>query len=127
MATLRSFSLGLALAASLLVSRATFAAEISKGAKAPAGQLVPITEKEIAWAAKAKAEYPVTSCPVSNEKLGGDMGQPVDQIYRQEGKPDRLIRFCCKDCVKDFNENPAKYLKALDDASASKAKIAPKG
>lgn len=126
MKNIRSLHLVLALVAGILSSGAAFAAD-HKDAKAPAGQLVPITEKDAAWAAKAKAEYPVTACIVSDDKLeGGDMGKPVERIYRQEGKPDRLIRFCCKDCLKDFNANPTKYLKTLDDAAAAKAKGASK-
>ena len=81
------------------------------------GQLVPVSEKDAAWLAKAKAEYPTTACVVSEDKLGGDMGKPVDFIYRVEGKPDRLISFCCKDCIKDFNKDPEKYLKVLDGAA----------
>ncbi len=84
------------------------------------GQLVPVTEKDAAWVAQAKAEYPTTACVVSDDKLGGDMGKPADFIYREAGKPDRLIRFCCKDCVKDFNKTPAKYLGMLDQAAAKK-------
>ena len=84
------------------------------------GKLVPITEKDSAWLAKAKAEYPTTTCIVSDDKLGEDMGKPADFIYREAGKPDRLISFCCKDCVKDFNKEPQKYLKMLDDAAAAK-------
>ncbi len=84
------------------------------------GQLIPVTEKDAAWVANAKAEYPTTSCVVSEDKLGGDMGKPADFIYRETGKPDRLIRFCCKDCVKDFNKDPQKYLKTLDEAAAKK-------
>jgi hypothetical protein len=128
MKTIRSLPPLLALVASLLVSGVASAHESHNDAKAPAGKLVPITEKDAAWAAKAKAEYPVTACVVSDDKLeDGDMGKPVDYIYRQEGKPDRLIRFCCKDCLKDFNENPAKYLKTLDDAQAKKGKGTTKG
>lgn len=87
-----------------------------------AGALVPVTDKtDAAWLAQAKAEYPLTTCSVSGDKLdGGDMGKPQDYIYKQEGKPDRLIRFCCKDCLKDFNKNPGKYLKIIDDAAAKK-------
>jgi YHS domain-containing protein len=81
------------------------------------GQLVPATEKDAAWLAKAKAEYPTTACIVSEDKLGGDMGKPVDFIYRVDGKQDRLISFCCKDCIKDFNKDPDKYLKVLDGAA----------
>lgn len=78
------------------------------------GELVPVSEKDAAWAAKQKTEHPTSVCVVSDDKLGGDMGEPVDYIYRVQGKPDRLISFCCKDCVKDFNKEPNKYLSILD-------------
>jgi len=72
--------------------------------------------------AKAKAAYPLTTCVVSGEALeGGDMGAPIDYVYKQEGKPDRLVRFCCKMCVPKFKKDPAKYLKQIDDAAAAKA------
>ena len=72
-----------------------------------------------AWAVSAeKSEktdtYPLTTCVVSDEKLG-EMGDPV--IFNYEG---REVRFCCKDCKKDFVKDPAKYLKILDDAAAKK-------
>ena len=74
------------------------------------------------WLAKAKAAYPLDTCVVSGDKLeGGEMGAPVDFVYKQDGKPDRLVRFCCKNCIKDFKKDPAKYLKAIDDAAAAKA------
>jgi hypothetical protein len=69
---------------------------------------------------KAKASYPLDTCVVSGEKLeGGDMGGPVDYIHKEEGKPDRLVRFCCKSCIKKFKKDPAKYLKVIDDAVAA--------
>jgi hypothetical protein len=72
---------------------------------------------------KAKAGYPLTTCVVSGEKLGGgDMGPPIDYIYKEDGKPDRLVRFCCKHCIPDFEKEPAKYLKQLDEAEAALAK-----
>ena len=91
-----------------------------------AGQLVPVTNKtDAGWLAQARAEYPLTSCPVSGDKFdGGEMGNPQDYIYRQAGKPDRLVRFCCKDCVKDFKETPVKYLKIIDDAAVARDKAA---
>lgn len=70
--------------------------------------------------ANAKADYPLTTCLVSDEKLGG-MGDPIEYVHKEQGKPDRLVRFCCKDCVADFQKEPAKYLKKLDDAVAAKA------
>jgi hypothetical protein len=72
--------------------------------------------------AGAKTDYPLTTCVVSGDKLGGDMGGPVDYVYKEKGKPDRLVRFCCKDCIADFEKEPAKYLKKLDDAAAAKAR-----
>ncbi len=80
-----------------------------------------------AVSAEAKAAYPLTTCVVSGDKLDEDngMGGPVDYLWKEAGKPDRLVRFCCKDCIKDFNKEPAKYLKQLDEAAAAKAKPAP--
>ena len=78
-----------------------------------------------AWLAQAKAAYPLDTCVVSGDKLeGGDMGAPVDYVYKEPGKPDRLVRFCCKSCIKDFNKAPAKYLKKIDDAAAAKGHMA---
>ena len=65
--------------------------------------------------AKAKP-YPLTTCVVSGDKLG-EMGKPY--IYKYK---DREIQFCCKGCVKDFNKEPAKYLKKLDEAEAKAKK-----
>ena len=118
---IRLSALVLALAGVTVVSRAAATPESHDVAnKAAAGQLVPVTEKDAAWLTKAKAEYPTNMCVVSDDKLGSDMGKPADFIYREEGKPDRLVSFCCKDCVKDFNGDPQKYLKMLDAAAAAK-------
>lgn len=82
---------------------------------------MPVDAKtDAAWLAKAKAGYPTEICVVSEDKLGGDMGKPQDFIYREKSKTDRLVRFCCKDCVKDFNEDPGKYLKMLATAATKK-------
>ena len=70
--------------------------------------------------AKAKADYPVTTCIVSGDKLGA-MGESVEYIYKEKGQADRTVLFCCKDCIADFEKEPAKYLKKLDEAAAAKA------
>jgi len=51
-----------------------------------------------------------TTCPVSDEKLGGggDMGPPVALAYKG-----RTVRFCCKMCIGTFEKDPAKYLAKL--------------
>ena len=60
--------------------------------------------------AKAKP-YPLEKCIVSDEKIG-EMGKPVVLTY--EGQE---MKFCCKDCVKKFNNEPAKYLKLMNEAA----------
>ncbi len=74
--------------------------------------------------AEANAAYPLNTCVVSGDKLdeANSMGGPVDYSYMEKGKPDRLVRFCCKGCIKDFEKEPAKYLAKLDEAAAAKAK-----
>lgn len=63
-----------------------------------------------------KKPYPLATCVVSGEKLD-EMGEPV--VFKYEG---REVRFCCKDCVKEFKKDPKKYLKKLDDAAKEKEK-----
>lgn len=58
--------------------------------------------------AKAKP-YPLKTCIVSDEKLGGDHGEPY--VFVHEGQE---IKLCCKPCLKDFNKEPAKYLKKIE-------------
>lgn len=67
-------------------------------------------------AAPAKPAYPLTTCVVSEEKLGS-MGQPIEYVYKEAGKADRVVLFCCKHCVKDFEKEPAKYLAKIDAAA----------
>jgi len=64
----------------------------------------------------AAPAYPLTACVVSGEELGS-MGDTIHYIHKEEGKPDRVIKLCCKRCVSSFKKNPAKYLKQLDDAA----------
>ena len=50
----------------------------------------------------------------SGQKLG-EHGKPhVFTHERQE------IKLCCKDCLKDFNKEPAKYLKKIEEANKKK-------
>ena len=55
-------------------------------------------------------DYPLKTCPVSEEKLG-EHGKPVKVTH--EGTD---VYLCCKSCIKDFNKTPAKYAKAVKDA-----------
>jgi len=99
---------------SLLVLTATCsfslrAADATSSPEAPKAQIVK-TPEEKALAAEQAKTYPLTTCLVSGDKLGG-MGETIDCLY--QGK---LVRFCCKGCIKSFNKNPDKYLKELDSA-----------
>jgi hypothetical protein len=108
-----------ALIAACLPAGALFAHDCAAHAKAktpPAGQ---------AQADGAKAGYPLNTCVVSGSKLErSSMGDPVDYTHKEAGKPDRLVRFCCKGCIPAFQKDPAKHLKKIDDAAAAKAKDA---
>ncbi len=59
---------------------------------------------------KQKSNYPLDTCVVSGDKLGGDMGEPIEYVVGN-----RLVRLCCKGCIKKVAENPAKYLQMIDD------------
>ena len=50
--------------------------------------------------------YPLATCPISGEALG-DMGAAIDVVH--DG---RLVRFCCKNCVKEFLADPTPVLEA---------------
>jgi hypothetical protein len=65
--------------------------------------------------------YLLKTCIVSDEKLGGDMGEPY--VFNYKGQEYKL---CCKDCRKDFDKAPAKYMKKLADAE-KKAAEKPEG
>ncbi len=60
--------------------------------------------------------YTLKTCIVSGDKLG-EMGEPFVYKYK-----DREIKFCCKGCLKDFNKEPAKYVKKIDEAEAKAKK-----
>ena len=86
-----------------------------------AGSLVEPTDKDAAWLAQACKDYPLKTCVISKEDLG-TMGESTDLIYRVEGSPDRLVRFCCESCIKDFKKDPAAALKRIDEAGKPAAK-----
>lgn len=67
-------------------------------------------------APKTESAYPLTTCVVAGDDLGS-MGEPYVHIYKEAGKPDREVRFCCKGCLKKFSKDPAKYLAKLDAAA----------
>ena len=48
------------------------------------------------------------TCPVSGDKLGGDMGPPY--VFSYKGQE---VKLCCSGCKKDFDKEPAKYIKLI--------------
>jgi hypothetical protein len=58
--------------------------------------------------------YPLDKCVVSDEKLG-EHGKPY--VFTHEGQE---IKLCCKDCLKDFKNEPEKYLKKIEAAGKEK-------
>jgi YHS domain-containing protein len=56
----------------------------------------------------------LTTCPVSGEKLG-EMGKPY--VFTYQGQE---VKLCCSGCKKDFDKDPAKYIKKIQDAAVAK-------
>lgn len=56
--------------------------------------------------------YPLDTCVVTGEPLAID-GEDIaiNHVYKN-----RLVRLCCKGCVRDFEADPAKHMAKLDDA-----------
>jgi YHS domain-containing protein len=55
--------------------------------------------------------YPLDTCVVTGEKLGG-MGDPF--VFTHEGQE---IKLCCKSCKKDFDKDPAKFMGKVTEAN----------
>ncbi len=59
---------------------------------------------------KQLPSYPLDTCIISDEPLDA-MGDPYNLVH--EG---RLVRFCCKSCLKEFKKEPALVLAKIDQA-----------
>jgi len=69
----------------------------------------------ISFAGDAKVKpYTSDKCPVSGEKLG-EMGKPY--VFEYKGQE---VKLCCKSCKKDFDKEPAKYLKKIEAGDKDK-------
>ena len=85
------------------------------------GALTPAFAGKAVDGIKSHDSYPLKTCVVTGDELGREMGDPYVFIYKDPKNPNdpgREVRLCCKSCLKDFNEDPAKYLKKLDEAAA---------
>jgi len=63
---------------------------------------------------KQSPDYPMETCPMTGEKLGA-MGEPIQLVYGT-----RLVKLCCKGCVKSFHKNPAKAMEKINAAYIAK-------
>ena len=60
-------------------------------------------------AAKAKP-YPLKTCVVTDEEIGKDPDMKP-HVFTHKGQE---VKLCCKGCLKDFEKDPAKYLKKIE-------------
>lgn len=59
---------------------------------------------------KVAKKYQLKVCLVSDEKFGGDMGEPY--VFVHDGQE---VKLCCKSCKKDFDKEKKKFMKKLQD------------
>ncbi len=75
---------------------------------------VDATSKEVKKNASPVKPYPLSICLVTDSDLGS-MGSPITKVY--DGQQ---IKFCCKPCVREFEKNPAQYIKKLTELTQKK-------
>ncbi len=80
-----------------------------------------IAKLDKAAADAQRKDYPLTTCPVSGEALGG-MGEPVEVVVAG-----RLVRLCCKMCKPKLMGNPRAYLSKIDAAWQDNGMYLPEG
>lgn len=71
-------------------------------------------------AADKKAEkakpYPLKTCVVSDEEIN-DKGDMKPYSFVHEGQE---VKLCCKNCLKDFKKDTAKYMAKIEAAQKKK-------
>lgn len=107
MKLLKSITVGLLVAAFLAAPLSVLAAEKSADKKTEKN-----AEKKTEKKGAKPKPYVLKVCPVSDEKLGGEM---KPHVFEYKG---REIKLCCKDCLADFNKEPAKFIKKIETAEA---------
>lgn len=69
-----------------------------------------IAKLDAAVIAEQSEEYPLTTCPISGEKLGS-MGDAINVVYAG-----RLVKLCCAMCVPKFEADPMPTIEKIDAA-----------
>lgn len=80
----------------------------AKFEKKPSKYIASVDEKMIA---QQLAYYPLTTCVVSGDKLGGEMGDIIDVVHQN-----RLVRLCCNGCKKALAKDPESIFAKIDAA-----------
>ena len=60
--------------------------------------------------------YPLKNCVVSDEEIGKDPDMKP-QTFTYKGQE---VKLCCSGCKKDFDKDPAKYMKKIANAQKDK-------
>ncbi|MBK8177660.1 MAG: hypothetical protein IPK67_01880 [Planctomycetes bacterium] len=68
-------------------------------------------------AAFQKPSYPLDTCPISGEKLGG-MGEPIDMVV--DGQ---LVRLCCNGCRKGVEKDKTAVVQKIKDAVVAQQSV----
>jgi YHS domain-containing protein len=87
-----------------------------KHLKLVAGMILTAALVALAPASRADGTNAVTiakpdllkTCPVSGEKLDGEMGKPYKFVYHGQE-----VKLCCPMCKAKFDKDPAKYIKKI--------------
>ena len=64
---------------------------------------------------KAKP-YPLKTCVVTDEEIGKDPDMKP-HVFTYKGQE---VKLCCSGCKKDFDKEPAKFMKKIEDAQKKK-------
>ena len=91
----------------LLAAVFAFASCATKPAATADAAASKATSKKVAKKEPKPKAYPLKTCLVTGDGLD-DMDERVSTVYMGQ-----TFEFCCKPCVKKFNRNPQKYVKAL--------------
>lgn len=74
-------------------------------------------QEDSATKAKEESAQPVEvhnkTCPISHEEIGKDGMEPFKVTYK--GK---VYNLCCAMCEADFNKDPEKYIKIMEEEAA---------
>lgn len=86
-----------------------------KGFKKDAKEFLAKADKEIIK--QQLPYYPIDTCLVMTDEslVASEDMEPVNIVYHN-----RLVRFCCKGCVRKFKKDSTAYLAALDKAVIAK-------